>query len=230
MSASRGETVIVGGPPRAELLPPEVGQAVKARATRRLLVFAVIVATGIVAAGVVGATVLSASSAMALAQATDEGNRLVQAQGEFAEVRRVSTMIAKAEEGLEIGSVTEIPWKDYFGEIQGSLPAGVLVTNFSAETATPTIPYALPSAPLQGERIGELTFTAFSPTLPDVEAWLNGLEKVKGFVDASPGTVVLAEDGGYTVSIVMHINAEVFDNPFAESADADADADVAKED
>ena len=222
--ATRSGAVIVGGPPHAELLPPEVGVGVKARGLRRLLVFLIFLVAGIVAALVVGATFLSAGSATLLASATDEGNQLIRAQGDYAEVRQVTTMIGKAKEGLLIGSTTEVRWKAYIAEIQASLPAGTFVTNFSATAATPTAPYAPPSAPLQGDRIGELIFTATSATLPDIEAWLNGLEKITGFVDASPGTVVLAEGGTYTVNIVMHINAKVFDNPFVDDPNDDDDA------
>jgi hypothetical protein len=187
-------------------------------------VFLVFLVAGVVAVLVVGASFLSVGSASLLGSATDEGNQLIRDQGKYAEVRQVTTMIGKAEEGLIIGSTTEVRWRAYFAEIQASLPAGTLVTNFSATTATPTTPYAVPSVPLQGDRIGELSFTATSATLPDIEAWLNGLEKLTGFVDASPGTIVLDDGGAYTVNIIMHINAGVIDNPFVDDPNDDNDA------
>jgi hypothetical protein len=217
-AATKSGVLIIGGPPRAELLPPEVAQGVKARALRRTLVFLVVVVAAITALGVVGATALSIASVGALATATDQGNALLVQQGEFAEVRQITSMIGKAEEGLELGSATEIQWKAYFAEIEGSLPAGTTITTFAAATATPTTPFAAPTLPLQGARIGELTFTATSATLPDVELWLNGLSTITGFVDATPGTVVLATGGGYTVNIIMHINSDVFDNPYSRAA------------
>lgn len=223
MSAlNKSGALVVGGPPRAELLPPEVAQGVKARALRRSLVALVILVVAITAAGVVGATIASGASQLLLGAEIENGNQLLKAQGEYAEVRQITSMIAKAEEGLELGSATEFRWKDYLAELSASLPPGTSVTNIAAELATPTKPYTAPTIPLQGERIGELTFTATSPTLPDVELWLNGLTNVTGFVDATPGSVVLDGNGTYTVNIVMHVNSDVFDNPYSRS-DPDED-------
>lgn len=222
--AARGNEIIVGGAPRAELLPPEVGQGVKARALRRLLVFFVILTAGIVAFLVVFATFLSAGSGVLLATANEETNDLLKKQAAFSEVRDVTELIGEVDEALVIGSVTEVRWKAYFAEIQASLPVGTIITNFTADTSTPTTPYAPSTVPLQGVRIGELTFTATTATLPDVEAWLNGLEKLTGFVDAAPGTIVRDDNGAYTVNIIMHVNSDVLDNPFVDDPDRDDDA------
>lgn len=211
---SRSNVLVIGGPPRAELLPPEVAQGVKARALRRTLVVFIILTIGVTGLGVAGAAVLSAASAQLLAAETERGNQLIRDQGQYAEVRQITGLIAKAEEGLVLGSLTEISWKAYFAEIQRSLPKGTLVTNFQAQTSTPTVPFALPTTPLEGDRIGELRFTATSKTLPDIEAWLNALAGVTGFVDASPGSVALDEDGTYVVNITMHINEEALNHKF----------------
>jgi len=225
MSAlNKSGTLVVGGPPRAELLPPEVAQGVRARALRRSLVALVILVVAITAAGVVATTIASGASQLLLNAETERGNDLLKQQAEYSEVRQVQTMIGKAQEGLELGSSTEIRWSSYLAEIAASLPPGTTVTDIAAVLATPTQPYTAPTIPLQGERIGELTFTATSPTLPDVELWLNGLETVTGFVDATPGTVELDANNAYTVKIVMHINSDVFETRFSRSApDADAE-------
>lgn len=225
MSAlNKSGALVVGGPPRAELLPPEVAQGVRARALRRSLVALVILVVAVTATGVVGATIASGASLLVLNAEVERGNQLLKDQAEFAEVRQIKTMIGKAEEGLELGSSTEIRWSAYLAEIAASLPAGTTVTDIAAVLATPTQPYAAPTIPLQGERIGELTFTATTATLPDVEVWLNGLETVTGFVDATPGSVDLDANGTYTVKIVMHINSDVFENRFSRSAAAEEEA------
>lgn len=218
MSAlNKSGVLVVGGPPRAELLPPEVAQGVRARALRRSLVALVILVVAVTATGVVGATIAAGASQLLLAAEIEKGNQLLKDQGEYAEVRQITTMISKAKEGLELGSATEFRWKDYLAELAASLPAGTSVTNIGAALATPTTPYLASTIPLQGDRIGELTFTATSPTLPDIELWLNGLTTVTGFVDATPGSVTRDESGTYTVNIVMHVNSDVFDNPYSRS-------------
>src|SRR5690606_9999397 len=116
---------------------------------------------------------------------------------------------------------TEIDWKAYLDDIQASLPSGTLVTNFRAETATPLSDFGQPKVPLQGDRIGGLSFTATSKTLPDVECWLIALSKLPGYVDASPGTISLEElKGTYLVSITMHIDQDALLLRFDEAAKA----------
>ena len=228
-NASKANVLVIGGPPRAELLPPEVALGVKARALRRSLAVFIILTVGVVVVAVGGAVVAAGASAASLNAETERGNEIIREQGTYAEVRQVTTLIGKVQEGLIIGSVTEISWKSYFAEIQKSLPKGTVVTNFQAEAATPTLPFAAPAVPLQGERIGELKFTATSNTLPDIERWLNRLSTVTGFVDASPGTIALDEEGGYTVNITMHFNADALNHKF-DPVDPDAAEETTEED
>lgn len=210
-------TVAIATAPRANLLPPEVALGIKAKALRRLLLLLVVLALVIAGAGVAGSSVLAVTSAVSLAAANDRTASLLAQQAEFVEVRQVTGMIGKATAARQAGMATEINWKSYVDEIQGSLPAGTTITTFAAEASTPIAPYAAPSLPLEGERIGQLTFTGSSASLPDVQAWLVGLAGVTGFVDAAPGTVSLDEGGSYTVGIVMHFDDAVLTNRFAEA-------------
>ena len=112
-NASKSNVLVIGGPPRAELLPPEVALGVKARALRRLLAVFIVLTLGVVALGVAGLAVASAASAQMLAAETERGNQIIREQGEYAEVRQITTLIGKAQEGMVIGSTTEITWKSY---------------------------------------------------------------------------------------------------------------------
>ena len=214
--------LVIAGPPRAELLPPEVAEGIKAKGLRRSLVVIVVFVVFLVLIGNAGAVLLSINSGLALAAANSRTDDLVREQGEYIEVRQVTSMLEKTTAARQLGSSTEINWKSYFAEIQDNLPKGTVITNFGADTATPTELYSEPSAPLQGERIGQLTFTAISPSLPDIKEWIDGLSNLTGFVDASPNSVALADDGKYTVSITMHINDEAYSNRFADVEEADA--------
>lgn len=228
MSAlSKSGQLVIGGPPRAELLPPEVAQGVKARALRRTLVALVILVVGVTVAGVLGATGISVGSAALLSVEEQKGGELIAQQAKYAEVRQLTAMIGKAEEGLELGSSTELRWKAYLGEIQASLPAGTIITEIKTSIATPLAPFTLPTVPLQGDRVAELAFTGTSVSLPEVEVWLDGLRTLTGFVDATPGTVELKDGGYYEVKVVMHVNSEIFTNPYSRSA---PDADTTEED
>lgn len=222
MNMHKQTPLVIGAPPRASLLPAEVGLLAKARTLRRGLVALVFVVVLAVGAGYAGAAALATQSSHDLEAATERTQQLIAEQAEYMEVRQVSSMVNVATQARRVGVSTEINWKSYMAEIQQSLPKGTTVTNFAADTATPMKAYQEPTVPLQGERIGQLTFTAVSKSLPDVEAWLNALAELTGFVDATPGSVVLdtpgadAKDTSYSVNISMHINQDALANRFPD--------------
>lgn len=209
MKSNSGGQLVLGGPPRANLLPPEVGFVVKSRAMRRKATALIVLAVLVVLAAYGGATYLELVAQNQLDAATNRTQELLAEQGKFSEVRQVTSMLLTAEAAQQVGTSTEIDWEAYLTDIQASLPAGTLVTNVVAETATPITAFAPPSAPLQGDRIGELKFTATSSSLPDVEQWLYALAKLDGYVDASPGSVTLnSGTTTYEVTITMHVNKD----------------------
>jgi len=230
-----GGRLVIGGPAQANLLPPEVGLAARGRAMRRSASALVVLSIFLVIAGFAGASVLALVEQAKLDEANARTDQLVQEQSKYSEVQRVNSMLAAANAAQQVGTSTEIDWKAYLVNIQRSLPSGTLVTNVSADTATPILDFVQPSAPLQGDRIGELRFTATSTSLPDVETWLEALAKLTGYVDATPGSVTLNADTTlYEVTITMHINADALLLRFDEEARADreqatADAEAAAE-
>lgn len=220
-SDKEADRLVIGGPARANLLPPEVGAAAEGRALRRKAIALIVVAVLIAIAAYAGATVLALASQAQLTAANERTSALLQEQAKYVEVRQVTSMLDAAAAAQRVGTSTEIDWKKYLDEIQGSLPAGTLVINFRAETSTPLMDFGQPSVPLQGARMGELSFTATSQTLPDVESWLIGLSKLPGYVDASPGSITLDQEKSiYLVSITMHINKDALLLRYDEKAKA----------
>ena len=215
------DRLVIGGPARANLLPPEVGLAAEGRAMRRKAIALIVVAILIAVAAYAGATVVTIASQVQLAAANDRTAELMKEQSKYVVVQQVTAMLDAAAAAQRVGTSTEIDWKKYLDEIQASLPAGTLVTNFRAETSTPLLEFVQPTVPLQGSRMGELSFTATSQALPDVESWLIALSKLPGYVDASPGTITLDEkEGIYLVSITMHINKDALLLRYDEKAKA----------
>lgn len=217
--------LVVGGPARANLLPPEVGIAARGRAMRRTAIILVVLSVILVLAGYAGTAVLAMVEQGRLDTANIRTDELVQEQAKYSEVQQVQNMLLAASAAQQVGTSTEIDWKAYLVSIQNSLPDGTLVTNVSAETATPIADFVQPSVPLQGDRIGELRFTATSTSLPRVEAWLDALAKLTGYVDATPGSVNLnPETKVYEVTITMHINKDALLLRFDEAARAEREA------
>lgn len=210
---------VVGGTPRADLLPAEVLVHRRQRATVRRAWLGVIVVAAVVALGVGVSTMDSISSASQLRAAQDEGTSLLQQQGQYAEVRKVESRTALAEAGQAVGGAPEIDWSTYLGKVQASLPTGVTIVGVTVDSASPLERYEQPTTPLQGERVATLTFEADSPTLPSIPDWLDRVHGLTGFVDANANSVTLtSETGHYTVDMTVHINEQAFDGKYAEKA------------
>jgi Tfp pilus assembly protein PilN len=210
--------LVLGGVPRVDLLPPEVGLAAKARVLHRSLSLVVVAAMVVVGMGYGAASLHAANSNAQLATATARTQSLLAQQQKYIEVRKVTSDVKLATAARQVGSSTEIDWKAYLQSIALSLPAGTAIVTFDATSGSPLAEFAQPTVPLQGERIAELKFEATSESLPDVQSWLNSLAKLTGFVDAAPGSVTLSDDGTYKAGITMHVNEKALANRFLDDA------------
>jgi Fimbrial assembly protein (PilN). len=213
LRSSTESRLVLGGVPRVNLLPPEVGLAAKSRSLRIGLSLLVVASMVIVGAGYGVASLHASSAQHALDVVNQRTAELLAQQKKYVEVRKVTSDLALTTAARQVGSSTEVNWKSYFESVQASLPGGTTIVTFTATTGSPLVEFTQPTVPLQGERIAELTFSAETASLPDVPAWLNALASLKGFVDASPGSVTL-NDGVYTAAITMHINEKALANRF----------------
>lgn len=208
--------LVIGGEPRVDLLPPEVKAARKARATNRLMAFAVVAVAVIVAAATGGASFFSIQAQNQLATSQAQTGTILAQQKNYIEVRKVQEGVSLVQAAQQVGASTEISWRDYLQKVQATLPGNVAIETVTIDSATPLAIYSQPTAPLQGARVATLTFQATSPTLPEVPVWLRSLGTLKGFADATPGSVSLDPSKNvYTVKITMHINEAAFDGRFA---------------
>lgn len=205
--------VAVGGPPRVDLMPPEVQlkrSQLRTRRSLRLVLFAVFLVV-VVACG--GAWAWSTLAQTSLATAQSEQQSLIAQQAKYSKVTTIQDATTLIKAAQIVGDATEIDWQDYLSRLQATLPAGVTLATVSIDTADPMTAYAQSATPLQGDRIATLAFTATSPSLPSIPVWLDGLKTLPGFVDATPGQVSLA-DGVYSADVTMHIGTDAFANRF----------------
>jgi hypothetical protein len=175
-SRSAGKApLVVGGQPRANLLPPEIilkRAQLKTRRALRVGVFFVFVATVAACVGVWG---LASVAQVQLSLAQDRQAELANEQLTYSEVREVQNTIATLEAGRQVGGSTEINWRDYLTLLQQSLPAGVTLQTVTMDSGTPMTAFAQADSPLQGQRVAALTFTATSAALPSIPDWLRSL-------------------------------------------------------
>lgn len=207
-------TAVVGGLPRVDLLPPEVRAERRSGVAVRRAWMGVVGVAAIAGIAVGGATLRSMEAQDALLSAQADTQQLLLEQGRYTEVRDVKNEITLLSAAQAVGGATEIAWPSYLAQIQATLPAGVTISSITIDQASPIEDYTQADTPLQGARIGTVTFTAQSETLPSVPDWLDGLTALPGYTDATPGTVSLEEDV-YEATVIMHIDQRAFSNRFA---------------
>lgn len=211
----KNTNVVVGGESKVDLLPQELKDKRKGKVLhRRLGFFVVLVAvllTG--ASALVRAQAVQAKVDLSIEQSNAQS--ILLQQRKYGEVQKIQKEADTIQAAQQVGTSTEINWKNYLISVQATLPPNVTLDSVSIDSATPFASYAQASAPLQGERIATLSFTAISSTLPQVPQWLIALATLPGYSDANPGSVNRTETGTYSVNITMHINQAAFTNRFA---------------
>jgi len=213
--STKHETLVIGGNQRLDLLPPEVRAERRGQKQRRRLTAGVVGATLVVALGVGSATALALTAQAELAAEQARTAPLLTEQGKYFAVRSLQNQITLTQAAQLVGASTEIDWKAYLDAVQNTLPTSVAITTVQIDSATPLDPYTQPTAPLQGQRVATVAFTATSTVLPDIPAWLGALGGLDGFADALPGSVTLDQiTGVYTVTITMHVNDIAFAHRF----------------
>lgn len=231
MKTSEHEELVVGGEPRAILLPPEVGLRRKAKQLRRTLGLALVGVVLVAAAGYGAATLAAIQSQAALAGAQGRTAELLNEQTKYIEVNQVQDQVDTAEAARQVGASTEIDWEAYLQAIRAALPGDVSIETVSVDSASPLVPFGQPTTPLQAQRAATLTLSLSSPSLPTVPDWLTALKALPGYADGAPTSITRSENGSYQVNLVLHINEGAFTNRFAAPVDGlgtdAADADTA---
>lgn len=214
----KNSELLIGGESRVDFLPAEVRFKRRGKVIRRRLGFAIflIILLMIGCTALVRAQALQAHRNLAIEEVNTK--YLIAEQQKYSEVAKAQNEIATIQAAQQVGTSTEINWQEYLTSVQATLPSNVTIETINIDSATPFAPYTQATAPLQGSRIATLSFTALSPTLPKVPAWLVALTSLPGYSDASPGSVTRTEAGAYSVNITMHINQEAFTNRFADNA------------
>ena len=216
MIRKRNNTLLaLGGDPKIDLLPPELRIKRKVKVLIRRCGFGITVLAVIVLGVSILAHALANQARVDLLIAQHQTRAIVLEEQKFQAVQEVKEKIGLIQVAQLVGNSTEINWHKYLNEVQATLPTSVTIDSVNIDSATPFSTYIQPNAPLQGERIATLNFTATSSTLPRVPDWLKSLGTLPGFVDASPGSMTRNENGSYSVNMTMHINESAFSDRYA---------------
>ena len=205
--------VVLGGEPRANLLPPEVGKRAKARATRRLLVVLVVLSLVAVAAGYAAAYLRAADAQAGLLRSQGRTEELLAEQLKYSEATTVVGLVAATKSARQIGSSTEILWADLLNTITSYLPEGSTLDSGTLTGRTPWEPALMPVGPLRAPRVATLSLIVKSSSLLDTTAIIRKLAELPGFADATPDLVEL-DGGGYKTTITLNVNEDALSGRF----------------
>jgi hypothetical protein len=212
--SARDNIIVLGGPPRVHLLPPEIEGQRKVRAFRRSAL-AVLAASVLVVIVAIGAT--SLLLAAALAQQSSEqaqGLQLATQIKKYSSVTGVQTQVDNVTAAQPIAVKGEILWEPYIASIQSTLPAGVVITSIVAKLDPALESGATKSNPLNGDHVATVSVTAIGPQA-GVTAWLTELVTLKGVVTATPGAVAVSPDPAlYVANVDLLLSAAMVADRF----------------
>ncbi|MGU3410792.1 hypothetical protein ACLBWP_11835 [Microbacterium sp. M1A1_1b] len=213
------QSLVIGGAPRADLLPTEVHVHRRQRAAVRRAWAGVVIVAVAVGIGAVAGGLAKSSEDTRLAAAQAETVSLLQQQRQFSDVRAAEADTSLLQAAQQVGGSTEIDWSQMLGSVQSKLPSGVRISGVTIDSASATTAYVQSIDPLQGQRIATLTIDAKTAELPSVPAWLDSVHSVTGFVDATANSVTRDDTtGDYTVNLTIHLDEKALDGRFAADA------------
>ncbi len=183
-ASSKKAGIDFGVLPQVNLLPLEIieKRSLKALKIRIGFAFVLLLAVIVVAYGFVQAEKSMAQSRYD--RASEETIRLKAEEAQYAEVPLILGQIANAQTALRDGMYREVLWKDYLGAIAGTVPDDGIIKLLSVEAATPNVAGPAVADGLQGDGIGQLSFSVNLVEMPDTVAWINELNQIPGFADA----------------------------------------------
>jgi Tfp pilus assembly protein PilN len=190
------DSVLTGGLPQVNLLPPEVKAARGLRVVKRWLAISLVVVLVLLGLAYTAAVLARSDAEAALESAQAETARLRAQEATYAEVPIVLGALQATQQARELGMSTEVGWKPYLDAITAVLPENTSIETVAFEGADPVTLPAPPVSPLHQPAVGTLTFTGRTLAVPQTADWIDALDAVPGFQDTwVESTVVAAEDG-----------------------------------
>ncbi|HEX4057419.1 MAG TPA: hypothetical protein VHX87_03765 [Galbitalea sp.] len=224
--AASAAPLAIGGEPRVHLLPPETMERKKTKLLKRRLLFVAVGVVAIVAFGYVLATVDLTAAQSQLNAARTATSQLLAQQGKYGAVTKVKSDISAIQEAQQEATTQEILWAPYLKNLEGTLPSGASVQAVNAQIDDPIGAPAGSvegggSIPLQGPRIATVQLTV-SIAQSEIPGWLNTLPAIKGFVDATPGSITTSttDSANYQLVVTIHMNAQAVSGRFTKDAEA----------
>lgn len=202
---------------QVNLLPPEIRSSRALGRAKVGMAFALLAVVVAAAVGYVFASLSLAEASGELVVAEAEAQRLTSEQAQYSEVPLVKGLIQSVQEARALGMSTEVLWPDYLRSVQAVTPEGVSIELISTEMPNPLSAATVSADPLDAPSVGVIYFTARARTLPDLAAWMDALDGVRGFADPTYSTAeYLGEDGltYYQIAVSVQVDESAYASRF----------------
>jgi hypothetical protein len=214
-AAAKDSRLIVGGPPRADLLPPEIKGEAVVQAQRRVLIGIIALAAIVVVGGSFLATGYATSAEGQLRTESARTDDLIAQQGEYIIVRQMANQVTIAKDAQTIATSTEMDWAPLLRQADRQMPESLKTVEGAIRSSSPLVDYPLASDVLEGPRVGEITIKAKTNVFSDITRWLFATRKLDGYVDASVISVSSSK-GEFLATLTIHVDESVRTGRFAE--------------
>lgn len=196
--------------PRVNLLPDEILAERKLKRTQAALGALVLAVTGVVATGF-----LLASAAVTTAEQDLEAERtrtqaLTAQEAEYAEVPLVMGQVEAAVQAQGQAMAQDVLWFEYLNRLSASYPKDVWLRDMAVVMAAPTTDPAASAGEGRSGAVASITFNGTGLVHSDVAAWLDALDTIKGFQNATYSTAERTEvDGRVVVDFTSTVEVSV---------------------
>lgn len=143
--------------PRVQLLPPMVKQREKSRRSRRLMVFAVVVAIAIIGGASAFGFLRATQAAASLAAEQARTAQILEQQAQYSEATKIDGLVTSTKQAQQLVTITEVRWSRAMAEMNASVPAGYAVVKASAEFPAPWEAGLAPSGVLRKQGVALIT-------------------------------------------------------------------------
>ena len=202
--------------PRVNLLPPEIGEAVRFRRIQIGLGGGVLAALGTVTLLYVLAVGSVNDATAELDAATATGTTLQAENAKYADVTAVYASAAAAEAMLTQAMGEEIRYSQFLNDLSLTVPEKVWLKNVTfAQVATP------PALGATEPGLGTVTFTGVGYSHDDVAVWLESLAKQKGYKDpyfSSSTEVLVANKKAVDFTSTVALTADALSKQYTAPA------------
>jgi len=209
--------LVLGGVPRASLMPPEVAQGKREASRRRGLISLVVLVAILVAASVAGSYWLAAQAEAQLAAERTNTEQLLAEQLNYSEVLEVRRQLNDILDQRRQVTEREVLWLEVATPYLDIVAQDGVIESAVVTTAALGDPVLLRRDPIRTVPTATLIVTLYTEGLPQPYVWLRAFERVATHGDSSLDSITL-EKPGYLTTVTITLNDQALSGRLTSEA------------